>query len=848
MATINYPLTKTILSAEGTAEVLGYGSNDYTANWSDPTDLTAASGWSLWDSFPTVVRVGNFVWCWYSFDNNHTNYVLIDVVEDVEKELGSNIAYPEITNDQSPTVANVMDGDASPISWSTIDEGPYRPLAVTTDTSFESADDGHLSSWNGANNLDNLVPIFYNGTINEILLGCTNSSFPTARGWGDDCTLKGTAGTYSDTIGLFAPFLTKTQFDILYGSETDWITATTGSYLFYDDQSSPGPHYPNGDGLRTDYIMTVEEMVPNDLYREVLGDNTGNGEVDEVSLSGKSSNNGIIIGAAVAGAAVALSKCGVPGLPDLGGIIGKISDAVKGIAGLPGELAKAGKDALKKEIESAASSTGLSKIVEKAEGVKAQLEANLPKIPEFPNMMLALASLDLNDVEAVEAFKKKWGPIYGDVQGLIDKYKNKEFDVCELVGVNAKEKPDGSLAKIPEEPVIPSEESKPAEVTSIEKVDGLDTPYPNPQFLETRRNAIDAKNKFNAAWFNMLNGSEYKSISSSILDAYETAKEEWPRYSSAGADDDIDEIFAKSEIYNKMWAGRTLEREVARVRQIIYNKFRNETDNTSLVGRYPWAPALNIKVGDVLAFDEELGGSFRPMLRKPYYDDVAMWSIAFSDLVTKTILTEDFIKEMEPLALADPSDNTKIGNVSAKSSKGITIYGLPITDLTTFFELKDGDKKKIPGLLPYWVKRFAKQNTTWPEAQASYAKKTGNNVNILPAAYVTKGAYGGDLIPYYSASSTRYPGGTIIKLTNSDGTIYDPAGKNPKGLWRIDDTGKADLTYKKVDLFLGGDIDVYNTYKKSNKDDVTVTVITLGTRKAPQYLNAQDLVKKGKLK
>ena len=36
MATINYPLTKTVLSAEGTAEVLGYGSNEYTDKWSDP--------------------------------------------------------------------------------------------------------------------------------------------------------------------------------------------------------------------------------------------------------------------------------------------------------------------------------------------------------------------------------------------------------------------------------------------------------------------------------------------------------------------------------------------------------------------------------------------------------------------------------------------------------------------------------------------------------------------------------------------------------------------------------------------------------------------------------------------
>ena len=107
--TINYPMTRTILSAEGSAEVIAYGSNDYTDKWSDSASVTAAEAWSLWDTFPTVVRFGNFVWCWYGVFNdgtyNETSYVLIDIVTNEDNEWGGNIAYPEISNDQSENVS-----------------------------------------------------------------------------------------------------------------------------------------------------------------------------------------------------------------------------------------------------------------------------------------------------------------------------------------------------------------------------------------------------------------------------------------------------------------------------------------------------------------------------------------------------------------------------------------------------------------------------------------------------------------------------------------------------------------------------------------------------------------------
>ena len=50
--------------------------------------------------FLSVVRTGNFVWCWYREFENRAIYVLIDVVPDpqVEYQLGNNIAYPALLN------------------------------------------------------------------------------------------------------------------------------------------------------------------------------------------------------------------------------------------------------------------------------------------------------------------------------------------------------------------------------------------------------------------------------------------------------------------------------------------------------------------------------------------------------------------------------------------------------------------------------------------------------------------------------------------------------------------------------------------------------------------------------
>ena len=62
--TINHPYQTTTLTAKGSAEVIARGiQNDYITTWSENTNTIG--DWDRIEDFPTVVRTGNFVWCWY---------------------------------------------------------------------------------------------------------------------------------------------------------------------------------------------------------------------------------------------------------------------------------------------------------------------------------------------------------------------------------------------------------------------------------------------------------------------------------------------------------------------------------------------------------------------------------------------------------------------------------------------------------------------------------------------------------------------------------------------------------------------------------------------------------------
>lgn len=428
--TINHPLTKTIVSAEGSAEVIAYGTNDYTDKWSVNTD----SDWSLWDTFPTVVRVGNFVWCWRETTANHTWYVLIDIVEDVGNEFGGNLAYPEITNTTTDSIVNILDRDSATISISTLTDGPYRPLAIGNKVLYSS--DGIVAGFRAtARSFDQFTPVLTNGTIESFHIGCNSNSvsnIPVVRGWGSDATKKGTNGDTRQ--GLFAPFATQEQFETLYGKEHNWQTPVSGKVWLFEAESGSGLGVYSGS---LTYPFTVAAMVPNTKYRDIPGDTTGDGIDNTPSFE-----TALTAFAVVAAVVPALdpTKCvGFPGDIKIPGI------ATDGISERLNDV-KAG-------IESAISSTGLLDLEKKLEGFKARIESSLPKGAQIQNLAADIAAVDPDDFNAIDKLNEKWKDAVDNVAGYFDDIGG--LDICSLIGLEGKTGADGKLVKKPELPSIP---------------------------------------------------------------------------------------------------------------------------------------------------------------------------------------------------------------------------------------------------------------------------------------------------------------------------------------------------------------------------------------------------------
>lgn len=161
---------------------------------------------------------------------------------------------------------------------------------------------------------------------------------------------------------------------------------------------------------------------------------------------------------------------------------------------------------------------------------------------------------------------------------------------------------------------------------------------------------------------------------------------------------------------------------------------------------------------------------------------------------------------------------------------GVTIYGGPDWDFTTFLDIMPSQRPKE--LTDYWTNRGYDI-----AAQETKLNGRGIKTGTLNLADAYKGAYGRQLRAGFSCASTRFPGGSQLQLKNPDGTIYDPAGLNPSGIVVVDDTGNAELTYKKVDLFISREH--VDAYKQTNMSAVEVILISSGTQRGPQYTRAQ---------
>ena len=164
------------------------------------------------------------------------------------------------------------------------------------------------------------------------------------------------------------------------------------------------------------------------------------------------------------------------------------------------------------------------------------------------------------------------------------------------------------------------------------------------------------------------------------------------------------------------------------------------------------------------------------------------------------------------------------GNV--ETSKGATTYSGPGSDFTTFLDLKPSQRK--PEDEAYW--RSKGYNI---EAQEAKLNSRGIKTGTLNYSDAFQGAYG-PLISDQTVASTKYPGDSVLSLTNPDGTPYNPVGKNSSGQYRVTDTGNASLTYNKVDIFTN----TPSSY--TGLDSVVVTPVSLGNKKNSQYQKAHN--------
>jgi hypothetical protein len=647
MATINYPLTKTVLSAEGSAEVIAYGSNDYTNIWSVDTN----SNWSLWDTFPTVVRFGNFVYCWHKTNgtgsDTHTYYILIDVVEDPSsnKELGRNIAYPELSNTKTDKIENISTGKAT---VGDLTDGPYNPLLIGDKVvKGLSPVAGFPSAAN--NTIKYITPVFTNGAITTAHIGGYNaagSDIHRIRGWGDISTKKGTNGVTA--YGLFAPFATQAQFETVYGKEHNWQSPITNSqvWLFEAEAGSGSSVYATA----LTYPFTVEAMVSNTLYRDIPGDTNGDGDDDTPSY--ETALSALAVVAAVVPALDPTKCVGFPGDIKIPGI------ATDGIS-------KRLKDA-KAAVAAAASSTGLLDIEKSLEGFKASIEASLPKGAQILNLAADMANVNPDDFDAIDKLNEKWKGAVDNVAGYFDDIGG--LDICSLVGLEGKAGADGKLVKKPELPNIPESDIEEPEQSVYVPVPSKNTPQDARQAATgyTPAEAEKAKVEYNEAWkkvrfwetfsLYMLNKEEYHRQFDELYRSpnYQKVLAAVNRKEDPGYELTVNINTRENRILDNLYIATWITKALAAAQLQITNKLL-AANNTVAPGEDPstlWTPPEIKGVGSLYT---DLGAVFAT-IDETTHEIVTIARDEINAAIKEHILNEEILTAVNIISTGSPSE------------------------------------------------------------------------------------------------------------------------------------------------------------------------------------------------
>ena len=450
-----------------------YEHNNNQTNTSSSFFDPEAQAWDKWNEFPTVVQVGDLVWAWkdvYRVSTSTFNglgvfrWTLVDIV--VNKG-GKNIAYPPVTNNIITTstaqynVSNTGLADLQP---------PVHYLNVTqTDSPTKShARNGDMKVHDSTRGISRVYPQFEGSDITRYLIRHRNASNDGqyVNGLGGKINLlKEDSSLAFAAARIFPPIRYQWQFEELYGKdEFYWGERVETGYDIWTDE------YPRG--VTTSYPYEFEEPSES-LFRDVAGDNTGDGNDDSK-----------LVVAAVA-ATLDVSKCGLDintsGLND-------------------------GINSLKDSIKGAVDSSGLSALASKAGELKDSLVANLPQLPELPDFSSQLSALDITDSKAVAALREKWGDIVTDFDSIIDNLKVNptSFDPCSIKDIKAEVNEDGSLSKveIPTPPIIPKEKPPEIEKTAvvIEEAAKETQSFAEEKFGVTAFQGMEGLLAWNATW------------------------------------------------------------------------------------------------------------------------------------------------------------------------------------------------------------------------------------------------------------------------------------------------------------------------------------------------------------
>ena len=275
----------------------------------------------------------------------------------------------------------------------------------------------------------------------------------------------------------------------------------------------------------------------------------------------------------------------------------------------------------------------------------------------------------------------------------------------------------------------------------------------------------------------------------------------------------------------------------------IPSQLEGRLDSTALT-----SPSLNAALGNLQNFtravvnrygtasDDEVGklrALFQGEIDRKITEHAYEWTPETSEFYKQKAQESITIAETEHKTLRDwtvQKNNTQYGQ---HVSSGITIYGDPSWDFTTFLDLAPSEREKRPDLI-------AKYSPSRISAGLASLERQGYKPGTLKLSDTSNGAYG-KLISGYSCASARWPGGTKLQLKNNDGSIYDPAGLNPTGIVTIVDYGPvSQKTWDRIDVYIEKPEDA-SKYQNSNTSQVQIYMVGLGTKTSKKYLRAQEL-------